>query len=184
MKCVNHATRSARRGLTILEVVLAMSILALGMAAVLSIFTSAAGLGTTARQRAEASAALEYVVGEVHERLFPLAEDGSAGEPAAVVRAPVPGHAPLTYSVTAVSLGSPSPVLPPLYRVDVVIHWSERGRERGLEHRMLVPRSVAMGDRLRRQLYQVEALAPYVPPESESSPSSPTAPVAGTDRQP
>jgi hypothetical protein len=184
MKRVALSRRRGRRGLTILEVVLAMSILALGMAAVLSIFTSAAGLGTTARQRAEASAALEYVVGEVHERLFPLTEDGSAGEPATVVRAPVPGHAPLTYSVSAVSLGSPSAVLPPLYRVDVVIHWTERGRERGLEHRMLVPRSVSMGDRLRRQIYQVEALEPYLPPESESPSSSPAAPAAGPDRQP
>ena len=154
----------ARRGLTILEVVLAMSILAFGMAAVLSIFTSAAGLGISARQRAEASAALEYMSSELAERLFPLDVNGEAGEPPRVDRAPVPGHDPFTYSVSALPLGAPSALLPTLYRVDLSIHWTERGRERALAHRMLLPRSVSMGDRLRREFYDIQPVAPTAPP--------------------
>lgn len=169
MKLVQRTPAHGMRGLTILEVVLAMAILAFGMAAVLSIFTSAAGLGVTARQRAEAAAALEYMSSELAERLFPLDANGAAGEPPRVERAPVPGHELFTYSVTAQPLGAPSALLPTLYRVDLSVHWTERGRERALQHRLLLPRAVSMGDRLRRELYDIQPVAPTAPPETTAA---------------
>lgn len=160
MKLTRRSTAvRADGGLTILEVVLAMAILAMGLAAVISIFTSAASLGVSARQRADAAAALEYVVADVRERLFPLDENGDPIVPASVDRAAVPGFEGLTYSL------DPSPVLVPnqpgmsvLYRVDVTVHWSSQGRALGLEHAVLVPATVRLGDRLRRELFGVEAI--------------------------
>lgn len=151
--------RAPRAGLTILEVVLAMGILALGMAAIISIFTSAASLGVSARQRAEAAAALEYVVADVSERLFPLDEDGGVLEPAQVERAPIPGFERLTFSARArLAALPPGPGLPPLYRVDITIHWSEQGRARALEHATLLPGAVSLSERLRRELYGIEPI--------------------------
>jgi len=159
MKLAVRNARAPRAGLTILEVVLAMGILAMGLAAVISIFTSSASLGVAARQRAEAASALEFVVADVRERLFPLDEDGNALEPARVVREPVPGFDGLTYSAAAMPVSaSMGPGLPPLFRVDVTIHWSSQGRARGLEHAILVPGAVSLGERLRRELFGIEPI--------------------------
>jgi hypothetical protein len=171
-----RALRAPRAGLTILEVVLAMGILAMGMAAIISIFTSAAALGVSARQRAEAAAALEYVVADVSERLFPLDEDGNVLEPARVERAPVPGFERLTFSaVASLAAQPPGPGLPPLYRVDITIHWSEQGRDRGLEHSTLLPGAVSLSERLRRDLYGIEPIeATLKAPVADASADSDT----------
>lgn len=162
MKSIRTSAATAARpraGLTILEVVLAMAILAMGLTAIISIFTSAASLGVSARQRANAAAALEYVVADVRERLFPVDEDGNVVEPARVDRAPVPGFEGLTYSLESQPvLVHEQPGLAPLYRVDVTVHWSSQGRALGLEHAVLVPGAVSLGERLRREFFGIRPI--------------------------
>ncbi|MEZ5978138.1 MAG: prepilin-type N-terminal cleavage/methylation domain-containing protein [Planctomycetota bacterium] len=163
------ARRTARRrGLTLIEIVLAMGLLAMGLTAVIGVFSAASELGVSARRRAEAASALEYVTGQVTERLFPIDAEGLVGEPAIVEDEPVPGYEGLTYSVVPVlSTVTPPPGMPPVYRVDVTVRWSEQGRSKALHHRMLLPAAVSMGDRLRRQVFGFAPIESTAPPEDD-----------------
>lgn len=149
--------RAPRRhaGFTVLEVVLAMSILLIGVTAVLGLLSFGAALARTANLRVEAANAVEAVVADLEARLFPLVEvDGVdvAGEPIDVVDRAVPGHPALAYSATATpSPTPPAPGQPQEYRVDVSISWSNAGAERSRDFQLLLLREVPFGERLRQR---------------------------------
>jgi len=140
---------------TVLEVVLAMSILLVGVTAILGLLSFGAALARTANLRVEAANSIEAVVADLEAHLFPLVEvEGVdvAGEPVDIVDRAVPGHPSLVYSATAVP--SPTPVAPGApteYRVDVSITWSNAGAKRSRTFQILLLREVSFGERLRQR---------------------------------
>jgi len=156
---VRPSCARSRAGFTIVEVVMAMFILLIGMTSVLGLLSFGAALARTAELRSQSAYAVESIVADLEESLFPLVvtEDGRevAGEPVDVVDRPVPGRPALTYSARAHpepgSDGSPGPAL---YRVDIEIRWSSQGATRTKAYQTLLVREVPFGERLRRKFVQ------------------------------
>ncbi len=145
-------------GFTIIEVVLAMFVLLIGMTTILGLLSFGAALSRTASLRAGAANAIEAVMADLEETLFPLVLDERgeevAGEPRAIVARPVPGHATLVYSATA----TVNPDDPLEYRVDVEIAWPAGGAQRSRKFSALLLREVPFGERLRTRF--VEGVEP------------------------
>jgi general secretion pathway protein I len=157
-------TRRTRAGFTIVEVVLAMAILLVGMSTILGLLSFGAAMSRTASLRAGAANAVEAVLADLEERLFPLVlEEGVevVGEPAPIERREIPGHPGLVYSAQA----TPNPDDPLEYRVDVELSWSTAGSRRTRKFTTLLLREVPFGERLRRRL--IEGLEPQ--PASEAA---------------
>lgn len=152
--------RSRRSGFTILEVVLAMGILAVGTTVVLSLLTFGAALSQSALLSTSSAAAIEAVVTDLEETLFPLEPDGTVGEPVPIGDRPVPGLPGVRYSATA----SANPDHPTEYRVDVEVRWSTGGTRRGRRFQTILLRELSFGDRMRRQFVEGRVLPS--PPES------------------
>ncbi len=144
-----------RAGFTIIEVLLAMGILLLGTTAILSMLTSGAALARTAELRAASAGVIEAVIADLEETLFPLAPDGSAGEPVPVESRPVPGSPGVVYSARA----TPNPDHPDEYRVDVELAWQSRGVRRTQLFTTLLLREIPFGERMRR-LFVAPSAAP------------------------
>lgn len=137
-------------GFTILEVVLAMGILVMGMSVLLSLLTFGAALTRTAALRTTASTAIEAVVADLEESLFPLAPDGSAGEPRVITDRRVPGAPGVVYSATA----RPNPDHELEYAVDVEVSWESSGVRRARSFQTLLLREVPFGERMRRRFVE------------------------------
>lgn len=156
------APANSRSGFTIVEVVLAMFILLIGMSTILGLLSFGAALSRTASLRSQAANAVEAVVADLEESLFPLVlVDGFevAGEPQDIERRPVPGSPGLVYSATAEpNPGQEDAVGPQEYRVDVEISWSTQGATRSRRFTTLLLREVPFGERLRQKF--VEGLEP------------------------
>ena len=162
--------RAARRGgFTLIEVVLAVGLFALGATALLGLFSAGAGMASGASLRAEAAASLERIAADLEERLFPILPDGTLGAPLEPVDRPVPGQPRLTYTARVVPDPDPPPVpgLPGLVRVDVEVRWKERGNRLALETSLLLHRAVPYGERLRRRFVPGADLALPEDPETE-----------------
>ena len=144
------ARRCAAAGFTILEVVLAMGILAVGTTVVLSLLTFGAVLSKSAALATASATAIDAVVADLEEQLFPLAEDGTVGEPAAIVERPVPGAPGVVYSASA----SPNPERPLEYRVDVELSWNTGGVRRAHSFRTILLREIPFGERMRRRFVE------------------------------
>ena len=146
--------RSRRAGFTLLEVLLAMVLLFIGMASILGLLSFGAGLARTASLRGASAEAIESVMTDLEERLFPLARDDSGaevvGEPRDRVDEPVPGHPGLTYSTRS----TPNPENPLEYRVDVEVRWSVSGNARTKSFTTLLLRQIPFGERLRRDFIE------------------------------
>jgi type II secretory pathway pseudopilin PulG len=175
VKVNTHEQRGGEGGFTIIEVVLAMFILLIGMTTIIGLLSFGAALSRTASLRSQAANAIEAVLADLEETLFPLVlVDGVevAGEPADIEKRPVLGFPELVYSATAV----PNPARTDLslgpveYRVDVEISWSTKGATRFRRFTTILLREVPFGERLRRKF--VEGLKPEAPEEVETSPAS------------
>jgi len=148
--------RSERAGFTLVEVVLAMGLLVLGMSTILGLLSFGAALSRNAALRSASAAAVEAVVADLEETLFPMQPDGSAGEPQNIEARSVPGHAGLVYDATA----SPHPDQlgreggPLEYRVDVEMRWRSAGATRKRVFTTLLLREVPFGERLRLQFIE------------------------------
>ncbi len=162
-----HAMRASRgqaaAGFTIIEVVLAMGLLLLGMSAILGLLSFGAALARTAALRTGAASAIEAVVAELEESLFPLRVDpvtgvAEVGEPHVIQGRPVPGHPGLVYNARPVLVpgADDGPDVPQRYRVDIDITWQSGGRRRAKTFSALLLREVPFGERLRRQFIQRE----------------------------
>lgn len=147
-------------GFTILEVVLAMGILAIGTTVVLSLLTFGAALSKSAALATASATAIDAVVANLEESLFPLEADGSAGEPRVVVDRAVPGAPGVVYSATATA----NPDRPLEYRVDVELAWSSAGVRRAHSFQTILLREVPFGERMRRRF--VERGRPPAPSEA------------------
>jgi hypothetical protein len=153
----------ARAGFTIIEGVLAMGILMMGLSVILTLFTFGAGMSRNAQLRADSAAAVEAVVADLEEGLFPLGPDGEVLEPLTLRGRPVPGYDDLTYDAVAVPdptrLGDLALAAEPgvtfelgpiLYRVDVRMTWRSQGESKARGFSVLIPREVPFGTRLRK----------------------------------
>lgn len=144
--------RPGRAGFTLIEIVLAAGLLAIGLSALIGLFTFGANLVTQARLSAEAAQALDGLVADLPGRLFPLDERGQVGPPQSLPAEEVPGHPRLSFE----ALPSPTPVSaseypgPPLWAVEVTVRWKSRGQDRGLSQRILLPQTIPLAERLRR----------------------------------
>lgn len=166
------APRTTRRsGFTLVEVVLAMGLLVLGMSTILGLLSFGAALSRTAALRSASAATVEAVVADLEETLFPMMEDGSAGDPREIEERPVPGHPGLVYSASA----SPHPDQldrpggPLEYRVDVEMRWRAAGATRRRRFTTLLLREIPFGERLRLQFIE-DRVGPDRPAEQESTP--------------
>jgi general secretion pathway protein I len=148
------ARKERAAGFTLVEVVLAMFVLFIGMTAVLGLLSFGAALSRTSSLRAGAANAIEAVLTDLEETLFPLEVDAEgeerAGEPRAIDGRPVPGYPGLTYSTRA----TPNPADPREYRVDVEISWAAGGTTRTKRFTTLLLREVPFGERLRARFVE------------------------------
>jgi hypothetical protein len=151
---VRTRPRASRAGFTIVEVVFAMFLLLIGMTTIIGLLSFGAALARTAALRTGAANAIEAVVADLEENLFPLVEvDGRevAGEPLPIANREIAGFPGLAYSATA----HPAPGQrdrpggPLEYRVDVEITWSTSGARRHRSFTALLLREVPFGQRLR-----------------------------------
>lgn len=142
--------RSGAAGFTIIEVVFAMAILLVGMTVVLGLLTFGAALGRTAALRTAATAAIDSVVADLEETMFPLLPDGNVGEPEAIEARSVPGARDLVYSATPFE--NPDHHLE--YRVDIEMTWKSAGVRRSKKFSTILLRQISFGERLRREFVQ------------------------------
>jgi prepilin-type N-terminal cleavage/methylation domain-containing protein len=165
--------RAGRSGFTLLEIVLSMAILLVGLTAVLGFLTFGSALARTALQRGASAQAVEAVVADLEETLFPLAPlteggvaGGAAGEPEPVRDRPVPGFPGLVYSADVRPDPNPEPGRPREYRVDVELGWSAAGDRRSRRFTTLLLGEVPFGERMRRTFVEGTASS-GVPEESD-----------------
>ncbi|MCC7012539.1 MAG: prepilin-type N-terminal cleavage/methylation domain-containing protein [Planctomycetes bacterium] len=165
MKLVRR--RSRRAAFTIVEVVVAMGILLVGMSAILGLLTFGAAMTRNAALKTAGASAVEAIVADLEEGLFPIVKDEQTGEfvvgaPQAIEGRAVPGHPGLTYSARGVpdpdDRATPGGAL--RWRVDVEIRWVTSGRARTRSFSTLLLRQVPFGERLRREFIDGETLAP------------------------
>jgi prepilin-type N-terminal cleavage/methylation domain-containing protein len=162
---VTRRLHARRAGFTLIEVLVALAILLFGMCAVLGLFTFGAALTRTAQLRTIGSSAVEAVVADLQETLFPLDAQGEAGEPRPIQERSVPGYPELTYSARA----TVNPERPLEYKVEVRLRWTSAGVERERQFTTLLLREIPFGERLRRRF--VEGVAPQ-PDEASRIPSA------------
>ncbi len=140
-------TQKKSGGFTILEVVLAMGILVVGMTSLLSLFTFGAALARSAEMRSKSAAAIEAVVADLEETLFPIEENGEVGEPEAIAERAIPGIEGAVYSATP----TVNPDDANEYKVDVEVSWTSKGVRRARTFTVLLLREVPFDERLRRR---------------------------------
>ena len=141
-----------RGGFTIVEIVLAMGILLIGAAAILSMLTYGASLTRSAQLRTRTAAAVEAVRADIEVNMFPYVasadgEEGEVGPPIELVDRAVPSLPDVVYSATA----RQNPDLPREYRVDVDMRWTSGGVQRDKQITWLLLRENSFGERLRRR---------------------------------
>lgn len=142
-------------GFTLVEIVLAMGILLVGAAAILSMLTFGASLTRAAQLRTRAASAVEAVRADLEANMFPYvpSADGTPGEvggPIELVDRAVPNLSQVVYSAKA----KQNPELPSEYRVDVDIRWTSGGVQREKQLTWLLLKEITFGERLRRRLVE------------------------------
>ena len=156
----------AKSGFTIIEVIAAMLILVFGMTTILGLLSFGASMTRTARLRGESAQAIEAILADLEENLFPLIlvdGDEVIGEPEEFEGRPVPGHARLSYSTKCVpGPDPPGPGVPREWRVDVEIAWNVQGARRTRSFTTLMAQEIPFGEKLRRRF--VEGLEPEEAP--------------------
>jgi hypothetical protein len=138
----------------LIEVVLAMGVLVLGMTAILGMLSFGAALSRTSSLRSGASRAIDALVIDLEETLFPLVIDEQgdevAGEPRDVKEHELLGYPGLVYSTHSTQ----NPENPLEYRVDVEVQWAVGGTTRSKRFTTLLLRQVPFGERLRARFIE------------------------------
>ncbi len=148
-------TAKKKAGFTLIEVILAVGILALGMTSVLGLFTFGAALTQAAALRTESAGMIESITQDLEIKLFPPGEDGMPSEPKDLQDQLVPGVERARYNVTSAPVeGGPMAEDggPLEYEVRIQVFFETRGvrRSRTYETRLLRQRSFA--ERMRQRL--------------------------------
>jgi hypothetical protein len=134
----------------LLEVVLAMGVLLLGLSVILGLLSFGASLARTAAMRTAASQAVEAVMADLEESLFPLDKSGEAGEPEPVKEKALVGDAQIVYSANATLIpGQEANSGAPEYRVDVELGWLSSGVRKTAHFETILLREVPFGVRQR-----------------------------------
>jgi len=184
-----HTTPRPRAGFTLLEVLLAMSVLLLGVSMLLGLLTFGAALSRAALLRGKASATVEAVIQDLEENLFTLTENGTAGAPSPILERPVPGAPGVFYSVEAQPiLASPvddvgGELLHREYLVTVDVRWEAGGVQRKRAWRTVLLREVPFGERMRRRFLETEAPARAAASNDLQGAARPSAPTDGAARR-
>ncbi|MFT4649527.1 MAG: prepilin-type N-terminal cleavage/methylation domain-containing protein [Planctomycetota bacterium] len=151
-----HGDRPNKKaGFTLIEVILAVGILAMGMTSVLGLFTFGAALTQAAELRTRSANVIEAVAADLEVKLFPAGEDGMPGEPIDLLDQQVPGVERARYNVVAFPVEN-SPLAedggPLEYEVRIQVFFETRGvrRSRTYETRLLRQRSFAQRMRQRQ----------------------------------
>ncbi len=150
-----NRTGKDKAGFTLIEVVLAVGILALGMTSVLGLFTFGAALTQAAALRTESAGMIESITQDLEIKLFPPGENGIPSEPKDLLDQQVPGIERARYNVVSVPVED-GPVAedggPLEYEVRIQVFFETRGvrRSRTYETRLLRQRSFA--ERMRQRL--------------------------------
>jgi len=158
---VKPARRSAnaRGGFTIVEVVIAMGLFLLGMSCVLGLLAFGAALTRTASLRSEGASAIEAVIADLEEHMFPLVVAGdrvTVGSPVDIEARALPGREDVTYSARASADPSQKdyPGGPLEYRIDVTVAWKSGGESKQKKFTTLCVREIPFSERLRRQFVE------------------------------
>jgi hypothetical protein len=137
-----------------IEVVLAMGILMIGMSAILGLLSFGAALSRTAALRSGASRAIDSLVTDLEESLFPLMVDEQgdelAGAPRDLEKREIPGYPGLVYTTHSTQ----NPENPLEYRVEVELQWAVGGSTRSKRFTTLLLREVPFGERLRARIVE------------------------------
>ena len=129
-----------------------MGILVVGMTVLLSLFTFGAALSRSAEMRTSSAGAVDAVLADLAESLFPLLPDGSVGPPRAIEKRPLPAAPGVVYSAAA----EENPDRPGEFRVDVNMWWEGAGVRRGKEFTTILLQEVSFGERMRRRFVEGE----------------------------
>lgn len=147
-----------RAGFTLLEVLLAAGLLAIGMSMILGLFNFGSALSRTAELRSVTSGTIESLFHDLEENLFPFNDAGEVGEPQTFENRPVPGLPGVVYSVDAVpnpesnALVDGEPVgMPREWLVTVTVRWQSAGVRRTESWSTIMLREVPFGARMRRR---------------------------------
>jgi len=166
---------SVRSGFTIIEVLIALAILVFGMTAVIGMLTFGAALTRTSLLRTSAASAMQAVVADLEETLFPPVRTGQsgaseteAGPPEEVKDRPLPSMPDVVYSARA----KENPDRPLEYRVDVEMSWKAAGVRRETSFSTILVRETPFGERLRRLVVEggADKLLVAPPPSPASQP--------------
>lgn len=179
----------ARRGFTILEVLVAMSILLVGMSAILGLLSFGAAMTRTAALKSAGAISVEAIAADLEESLFPLVLDPatrqwSVGEPVAIERRELANYPGVTYSARAI--GDPNDKRPggPLrYRVEIEVEWTSGGRVRSKTFQTLMLRQVPFGERLRRMLVEKQTQGSAGASTPSAAPADPNKAASGGGSQ-
>lgn len=171
-----------RAGFTLVEVLLAVGLFALGASLLIGVFAAGSAMASGAALRTEAAAQLEALSADLEERLFPVLPDGGTGEARELIDVPFPGNDRLTYTARATyAPGEPfAPGFPRLVRVDVEVRWNSGGRRLALESQYLLTHSVPVGERLRQRFVPGAQISAPNSNQSESLNSQGAASQTGT----
>lgn len=170
------STRS-RRGFTILEVLVAMSILLVGMSAILGLLSFGAAMTRTAALKSAGAITVDAIAADLEESLFPLELDPATrewtvGKPVAIERRELANYPGVNYSARATpDPNDKRPGGPLRYRVDIEVEWTAGGRVRSKNFQTLMLRQVPFGERLRRMLVEKQSQGGAA---SAPSPADPT----------
>ena len=141
---ITGSSATRRAGFTIVEVVVAMGLFLLGMTCVLGLLSFGAALTRTASLRNEGASAVEGVVADLEERMFPLVTEGDSvrvGAPVDIVDRALPGREDVTYSARATADPTQKDYSGGAleYRVDVTVAWKSGGESKQCPGRIRAP---------------------------------------------
>ncbi len=132
----------SRRGMTLIEVLLAMGIFLVGISALMGLFHFGGGLEQKARSHAIIAPLLPGLVADIKAQAFTLNADGSIGEMREFVHQPVTGAPGYHYQVDAEPLNDPL-----VYHATLVVY-RERIERPATSVQFLLPRHVPVLRRL------------------------------------
>lgn len=152
--------RTRRQGFTLLEIIVALGVLAIGATAAFSLFVAGAASGRRAEHEVNAALIAETVIDDLRDDLtvdLDLSDYPSATDPNAAPGAPAPlnpktrwlardgvwpGFEDYKYDLAITPLDGPVPDDPWQFLIEVEVRWSDQGTRRSAQYSTIMLRSV------------------------------------------